>query len=154
MRTRRWASWRNGAAGQPATARRLRTLELAGYTVLHDLAIPRSNTNIDHLVIGPTGVFVIDSKKGHRRTTIRAASGTLCAPSDKVVRPVLFEARRAGEVLSQAAGRRVEVTPSRYIAPACPASASPGRGGQDLDGAVSVRPWPRSWVIHSTGTSF
>ncbi|MFG1943346.1 nuclease-related domain-containing protein [Nonomuraea sp. NPDC048826] len=107
------AAWRKGAAGERATARRLRTLELAGYTVLHDLAIPRSNANIDHLVIGSTGVFVIDSKKWHRRTTLRAASGTLWIgrqPIDKVVRPVLFEARRAGEVLSQATGRRVDVT--------------------------------------------
>ncbi|MCA2190618.1 nuclease-related domain-containing protein [Nonomuraea cavernae] len=106
------AAWRKGAAGERATARRLRKLELAGYTVLHDLAVPRSNANIDHLVIGPTGVFVIDSKKWHRRTTVRAAAGTLWigrTPLDKVVRPVLFEARRAGEVLSQAAGRRVQV---------------------------------------------
>ncbi len=107
------AAWRKGAAGERATARRLRTLELAGYTVLHDLAMPHSNANIDHLVIGPTGVFVIDSKKWHRRTTVRAATGTLWigrTPIDKIVRPVLFEARRTGEVLSQATGRRIEVT--------------------------------------------
>ncbi|MGI5274151.1 nuclease-related domain-containing protein [Nonomuraea sp. CA-218870] len=106
------AAWRKGAAGERATARRLRTLELAGYTVLHDLAIPHSNANIDHLVIGPTGVFVIDSKKWHRRTTVRAATGTLWigrTPINAVVRPVLFEVRRAGEVLSQATGRHVEV---------------------------------------------
>jgi hypothetical protein len=31
--------------------------------VLHDLAIPGTQANIDHLVIGPAGVLVIDSKR-------------------------------------------------------------------------------------------
>jgi hypothetical protein len=31
--------------------------------VFHDLAVPDSDANVDHLVIGPTGVFVIDSKQ-------------------------------------------------------------------------------------------
>jgi hypothetical protein len=31
--------------------------------VFHDLAVPDSPANVDHLVIGPTGVFVIDSKQ-------------------------------------------------------------------------------------------
>ena len=31
--------------------------------VFHDLAVPGSPANVDHLVIGPTGVFAIDSKQ-------------------------------------------------------------------------------------------
>jgi hypothetical protein len=31
--------------------------------VFHDLAMPGSDANVDHLVIGPTGVFVVDSKQ-------------------------------------------------------------------------------------------
>jgi hypothetical protein len=31
--------------------------------VFHDLAVPGSPANVDHLVLGPTGVFVIDSKQ-------------------------------------------------------------------------------------------
>jgi hypothetical protein len=42
-------------------------LERQGWVVLHDLAIPGSRTNLDHLVIGPGGVFVIDSKQYRRR---------------------------------------------------------------------------------------
>jgi hypothetical protein len=38
-------------------------LEQRGWVVLHDLAVPRSPANIDHLVIGPGGVVVIDSKQ-------------------------------------------------------------------------------------------
>jgi hypothetical protein len=55
-------AWRRGAAGERRTARLLASLERCGWAVLHDLAVPGSAANIDHLVIGPGGVLVIDSK--------------------------------------------------------------------------------------------
>lgn len=52
-----------GAVGEKATARLLRTLEREGWVVLHDLALPYGDANVDHLAIAPTGrVSVIDSK--------------------------------------------------------------------------------------------
>jgi hypothetical protein len=57
------SAWRRGARGERRTARRLRRLQRRGYVVFHDLAMPGSRANIDHLLIGPTGVFVIDSKQ-------------------------------------------------------------------------------------------
>jgi hypothetical protein len=57
------SAWRRGAAGERRTARLLRCLEQHGWVVLHDLAIPGSAANIDHLAIGPGGVVVIDSKQ-------------------------------------------------------------------------------------------
>jgi hypothetical protein len=57
------SAWRRGAAGERRTARLLRPLEQRGWVVLHDLAVPGSQANIDHLVIGPGGVVVIDSKQ-------------------------------------------------------------------------------------------
>jgi hypothetical protein len=56
-------AWRTGARGERATARRLRPLQQQGWVVLHDLAIPGSKANVDHVAIGPGGVFVIDSKR-------------------------------------------------------------------------------------------
>jgi hypothetical protein len=56
-------AWRRGAAGERRTARLLDRLTRDGYVVFHDLAIPGSPANADHLVIGPSGVFVIDSKQ-------------------------------------------------------------------------------------------
>jgi Nuclease-related domain len=56
-------TWQRGAHGERRTARRLRQLGRDGFVVLHDLAVPGSPANVDHLVIGPTGVFVIDSKQ-------------------------------------------------------------------------------------------
>jgi hypothetical protein len=55
-------AWARGAAGERHLARLLAPLEAHGWTVLHDLRVPRSTANIDHLVIGPPGVFVIDAK--------------------------------------------------------------------------------------------
>jgi Nuclease-related domain len=56
-------AWRRGAVGERRTVRLLAPLERQGWAVLHDLAIPGSAANIDHLVIGPGGVLVIDTKR-------------------------------------------------------------------------------------------
>jgi Nuclease-related domain len=56
-------AWRRGAVGERRTARLLGQLERRGWAVLHDLAVPGSRANLDHLAIGPGGVFVIDSKQ-------------------------------------------------------------------------------------------
>ncbi len=54
--------WARGAAGEQATAALLARLAPSRWTVLHDLAVPGSRANIDHLVIGPTGLWVVDTK--------------------------------------------------------------------------------------------
>jgi hypothetical protein len=56
-------SWQRGAQGERRTARLLDRLTRDGYVVFHDLAVPDSPANVDHLVIGPSGVFIIDSKQ-------------------------------------------------------------------------------------------
>ncbi len=54
-------NWAKGAEGERITAQRLAALP-ARYVVFHDLHVPGSSANVDHLVIGPTGVFMVDSK--------------------------------------------------------------------------------------------
>jgi hypothetical protein len=66
------AAWRRGAKGERRTARRLRPLLREGWTVLHDVAIPSSRANGDHLLIGPPGMFLVDSKAWHGRITLGA----------------------------------------------------------------------------------
>jgi Nuclease-related domain len=56
-------AWQRGAKGERHTARLLDRLGRDGYVSLHDLAMPDSPANLDHLVVGPSGVFVIDSKQ-------------------------------------------------------------------------------------------
>jgi Nuclease-related domain len=60
-------AWQRGATGERHTARLLDRLGRDGYVSFHDLTTPDSHANLDHLVLGPSGVFVIDSKQwtGH-----------------------------------------------------------------------------------------
>jgi hypothetical protein len=94
-------AWRCGAAGERRTARLLDPLERQGWAVLHDLAVPGSRANIDHLVVGPGGVFVIDSKQ-YRGSLRLDSSGRLWHgryPLAPTLRTVDFEADRAAQVL-------------------------------------------------------
>lgn len=54
--------WDKGAEGERRTAAVLSGLAAHGYVVLDDLSIPGSKANIDHVVVGPTGVTVIETK--------------------------------------------------------------------------------------------
>ena len=65
-------AWRQGAAGERRTARLLAPLERHGWAILHDLAVPGSTANLDHLALGPGGVFVIDSKQYRGRLQLNA----------------------------------------------------------------------------------
>jgi hypothetical protein len=97
-------AWRRGAVGERRTARLLAPLERHGWAVLHDLAIPGSRANIDHLVIGPSGVAVINSKQYPGRLWLDAA-GLLWGGHQLLsmtLRKVLWEADQADEVLGVA----------------------------------------------------
>ena len=62
--------WERGADGEVATAMVLQGLP-TGWVVLHDLHWPgRRFANIDHVVIGPPGVFVVDSKNWSGRIEV------------------------------------------------------------------------------------
>jgi Nuclease-related domain len=94
-------AWRRGAVGERRTARLLGPLERQGWAVLHDLAVPQSRANLDHLVIGPGGVFVIDSKQYRGRLHLDP-SGRLWHgryPLAPILEVVSFEADQAAQVL-------------------------------------------------------
>ena len=55
-------SWKKGALGEEALGARLNELASERLVVLHDRRIPGSRANIDHIVVAPGGVFVIDAK--------------------------------------------------------------------------------------------
>jgi hypothetical protein len=55
-------AWTTGAAGEAMLAREL-SARCPGVVMLHDLRIPGSRANIDHIAIAPSGVFVIDAKR-------------------------------------------------------------------------------------------
>lgn len=58
------AQWELGAWGEQWTAKELRPLRRRGWTVLHDrLLNPDRPQNVDHVIVGPAGVHVLDSKR-------------------------------------------------------------------------------------------
>jgi hypothetical protein len=63
--------WERGAQGEVEVARALESLP-DGWVVLHDLAWPgRPRANLDHVVIGPGGMFVVDAKNWSGRVEVR-----------------------------------------------------------------------------------
>ena len=63
-------SWRTGADGERATERQLRPLLRQGWTLFHD--IETAYGNIDHVLVGPAGVFMLESKRPGGVATVEA----------------------------------------------------------------------------------
>ncbi|WP_229703451.1 nuclease-related domain-containing protein [Streptomyces albiflavescens] len=60
-RSSEWDSWYAGLEGERRVGRELQRLSADGWKVLH--GVPKSNGgDIDHLLIGPGGVFTINTK--------------------------------------------------------------------------------------------
>jgi hypothetical protein len=67
--------WRFGMRGEQAVAEKLsdRELAAAGYVVFHDLVREsgKKRWNVDHVVVGPGGVFVLETKARSKRKATR-----------------------------------------------------------------------------------
>ncbi len=66
-------AWAIGAKGEEQLAKALEGVP--GIRVLHDRRVPGTRGNIDHIVIGPAGVFVVDAKRYEGRIEIRDVGG-------------------------------------------------------------------------------
>lgn len=64
-------AWRKGAEGEETVGRRLESLRAEGVHVTHDVPIPGSRANIDHLVVSPHGVVTIETKAYRGRLAVR-----------------------------------------------------------------------------------
>ncbi|MFF1280161.1 nuclease-related domain-containing protein [Streptomyces sp. NPDC058299] len=104
-------SWVDGLTGERLTGRALDRLRGRGWFTLH--AIQWANgTDIDHLAIGPAGVFSINSKRhpgktvwyGDRAITVNGSPTRHIAASQS-------EARRVSRALSRRCGTNVPVRP-------------------------------------------
>jgi hypothetical protein len=74
------ASWGQGADGERRTARALRGLARAGWHVVHDLDTGRGN--IDHVLVGPAGVFVLETKHLSGDASVRKGVLKICRSDD------------------------------------------------------------------------
>ena len=70
-------AWERGAIGEEIMGNRLADLS-ESFRVLHDRRIPGTRANIDHIVVGPTGVWVIDAKRyKDRRPSLHVEGGII-----------------------------------------------------------------------------
>jgi hypothetical protein len=123
-------SWQRGAAGERRTARLLDRLVRDGFVVFHDLAVPGdTSANVDHLVIGPSGVFVIDSKQW--TGSVHQGSDGLAWHNhyqlDRTLETVRWEAQTIGRLLG-----------TRAAAVVCVHGAYVHRGGLHAQGVAIV----------------
>ena len=118
------AAWQKSSAAERRTERQLRGLEKHGYRILHARHVPRdeegvSDGKIDHLVIGPSGVYAIDSEKWDKRLPVRTLSHRKLfhGPFNKKERldEARWEAGQASRLLSSQVGFEVPVQPSVAI---------------------------------------
>jgi hypothetical protein len=122
-------AWQRGATGERHTARLLDRLGRDGYVSFDDLAMPDSPANLDHLVLGPSGMFVIDSKQWTGQVH-QSADGLVWHDHyrlDRTLATVRWQAETLGRLLGRpgrAAGVRAWRPHPGWRA------ACPGRGGR------------------------
>lgn len=86
-------AWRVGAEGEEKTARYLDGLDTAGFVVLNDRRGAGYGGNLDHIAIGPTGVWVIETKSYRGEVVIRGDRLEINdQPRDKIIDQVYREA--------------------------------------------------------------
>jgi hypothetical protein len=91
-RSRDVDAWFRGAEGEKRTGRYLAELEAAGFVVHNDRRGPGYGGNIDHIAIGPTGVWVIETKSYRGEVAILGDRLEINdRPSDKIVDQVYRE---------------------------------------------------------------
>jgi hypothetical protein len=103
--------WRTGLAGERKAGAQLERLTFRGWKVLHSIPLPR-DVDIDHLLIGPGGVFCVNTKC-HRgaRIWVGDDSVKIGGQSYPYVRKSRAEAKRATRALTRACGFAVDVQP-------------------------------------------
>ena len=105
------ASWVKGAQGELVVGSLLEKLPRDRWKVFHDISVGRRGRNIDHLVIGKSGVFTINTK--NRAGEVRVSPRTLSVNgyrSDYLPRAT-EEGRLVSHRLTSALGSSVVATP-------------------------------------------
>ena len=102
--------WYVGALGELDVARRLEVLG-PDWTVLHAVPIGTRGSDVDHVAVGPAGVFTINTKF-HEDAKVWVGSRRLLVngqPKDHL-RNARYEAERVGQFLAATTGGDVTVT--------------------------------------------
>jgi hypothetical protein len=105
-------------SAQRYTRRRLKVLEPAGYLALNARSIPGTSSVIDHLVVGPGGIYAMDSERLDNRLPIRVRGGMLYHGTQSMearLDHAQEEAHHAAALIGAQLGQRVRVRPVMVI---------------------------------------
>lgn len=106
-------AWRVGADGEESVGRRLEKLTSKGWRVLHSVPVGERGSDIDHVLIGPGGVWTVNTKR-HIGARVWLAPNQIRI--DGHVQPYLrnsrFEAKRAADLLAGVLGWAPPVRPA------------------------------------------
>ena len=142
-------AWRIGADGEEMVAVELFNLNKKDprWNYLHAIPVGENGSDIDHIVVGPGGVFTL-STKHHPEAKIGVAGDSFLVNGSKVpyVRNSRFEAKRAGELLTKACGFPVKAF--GVIVPV--GSDMPVVRAQPADVYVVARRTLISWLLAAT----
>jgi hypothetical protein len=106
-------NWRRGAEGEQRVAADLAVLGQR-WAVVHDLTIGRKGANLDHLVIGPPGVFALNTKSLTGKLTVYEHAVLQNGHRTDFVPAALRETRTVQHRLSAAAGRTIHAWSDRW----------------------------------------
>ena len=104
-------NWRKGAEGEEEVGRRLAKLPTDRWAVVHDLTIGTRGANLDHLVIGPPGVFSLNTKHLTGKVTVDARAIRQNGHRTDFLRQAEREAETVRARLGAALGHPVQVEP-------------------------------------------
>ena len=106
-------------SAQRRTRRRLLLARRSGYLTLNGRAIPGTTCIIDHLIVGPAGVFAVDSERWDRRLPLRATQGghLYHGPYSQTgrLKHAQGEAAMAARLISETLGRKQRIRPAMVI---------------------------------------
>lgn len=105
-------AWRMGAVGEEKVAKELGRLTKRSpeWTAIHGVPVGRRGSDIDHVVMGPGGVFTLNTKC-HPEANLWIGGDTFMVNGKKTpyVRNARYEAGRASRLLTEATGFSVHV---------------------------------------------
>ena len=96
-------NWNKGARGERVAAEALSRLP-TGWWVFHDLQVGSRGANIDHLVVGPSGIFTINTKLSTGNVWVGGNTFMANGHRTDYVRNSRWEAERVGRLLTAASG--------------------------------------------------
>lgn len=104
-------AFRKGADGEEIVAKRLAKLG-SDWRVLHAVPVGERGSDIDHVVIGPPGVFTLNTKN-HAGKNVWVAERAFMVNGQRTdyLPKSRFEAKRASQLLSSACGFAINVEP-------------------------------------------